>query len=283
MTKMINALSIDFEDCLCNEFLLKYIPNDFNREVIEHQVIEATDQLLKLLNKYDTKATFFVLGKVAEKYPDYIKLLYESGHEIGSHAYSHTTLHKLGKDKFETELKLSTQLIKSITNEQPLGFRAPSFSIDQSTVWAFDLLDKYGYRYDSSIFPIKTMLYGVPNAPIIPYRPCLNDITKNDIDGRIIEFPITVIKSIKNIPVAGGFYLRMLPYGFLNLAIGNISKKRPVIIYIHPWETYKNTPKLQAPMIMKFEAYHGINSSLSKLERLISKYKFTRIRDVLNL
>ncbi|MCM1567468.1 MAG: polysaccharide deacetylase family protein, partial [Dehalobacter sp.] len=276
---MKNALSIDLENWYSNEFLLKYLPDDS----LDTQVAEATDGLLKLMNKYDIKATFFILGNVAERYPELIKSIYEAGHEIGSHAYSHTTLPKLGPEEFEKELEQSTHLIKSLTGEQPIGFRAPSFSINQSTSWAFKSLAKYGYRYDSSIFPINAMLYGVPKAPLIPYRPSIDDITKHDPDGKIIEFPLSVIKSIINLPVSGGFYLRVLPAWFLDYSIHRINKDRPAILYIHPWETYSKTPRLKVPFHVQVEAYFGINGSLTKLDNLLEKHKFTSIRDVLNL
>jgi peptidoglycan-N-acetylglucosamine deacetylase len=280
---MKNALSIDFEDCLCNTFLLKYIPEDFDKQKVEDQVIEATDRLLKLLDKYDTKATFFVLGKLAEKYPDYVKMLDEAGHEIGSHGYSHTPLYDLGKDAFENNLKQSTDLLKSITHKQPLGFRAPNFSISQSTSWAYELLEKYGYKYDSSVFPVRMILYGVPNAPLTPYRPDINDISKHDPDGKIIEYPMTVMRTVTNIPISGGFYLRFFPKWFLDLSIGRIVRSRSVMLYVHPWETYRNTSRINAPLLYKFEAYYGINSSLNKLEMLIKKHKFVPVREVLNL
>ncbi len=280
---MKNALSIDFEDCLCNEFLLEHIPKDFNKNIIEDQVLEATDRILKLLNKYDTKVTFFVLGRLAEKYPDYIKMLHENGHEIGSHTYSHTTLYKLGRQNFEEEINLSTAIIKSITGEQPLGFRAPSFSLNQSTIWAMEVIEKHGYLYDSSIFPIRMLLYGVPNAPITPYRPSKNDITKNDPDGKIIEFPLSIIKFITNVPISGGFYLRTHPKWFLKYSINNITRDRPANIYIHPWETYPDTPRLRLPLHSRFEAYHGIGSSYNKLEMLLEKHEFAPLRDVLNI
>lgn len=275
---MKNALSIDLECYYSNEFLIKYLP-----KTLECGVIEASSGLLNLLDKYNIKATFFVLGIIAEKYPDYIKMLHEAGHEIGSHSYSHRTLHKLGKDQFEDELKKSTDILRSIIHEQPIGFRAPSFSIDQSTCWVFGLLKKYGYKYDSSIFPFKTMLYGVPDAPLAPYRPSIDNISKDDPDGDIIEFPMTVIRIGKNIPVAGGFYLRVLPIWFLKFALGQVNKKRPANIYIHPWETFKDTPRLKVPLYIKFEAYHGINSSLFKMEELFKKFEFAPIREVLDL
>lgn len=276
-------MTIDFEDCLCNEFLLKHIPESLDLKVVQSQVIEATDRLLRLLDKYDTRATFFVLGKVADNCPEYVKMLHESGHEISSHGYSHTVLSKLGKDGFEEELDRSTHLIKSITREQPLGFRAPSFSLDQSTAWAYPLLKKYGYEYDSSIYPIKNILYGVAKAPLVPYRPDLSDITRNNDDGPIIEFPLSVIKFWMNVPISGGFYLRFFPSWFMDLSIGRVSKSRPVMLYIHPWETYQDTIRVRAPMLSMFEAYHGINSSINKLESLLQKHRFMPVRDVLGL
>lgn len=198
-------------------------------------------------------------------------------------SYSHNTLHKLGKTQFEEELKKSTDLLISIIHERPIGFRAPSFSVDQSTCWVFGLLKKYGYKYDTSIFPFKTMLYGVSGCPLTPYKPSINDVSRHDPEGEIIEFPMTVIKIGKNIPIAGGFYLRVLPFWFLKFAIGRINKKRPAVIYIHPWETFKDTPRLNVPHHIKFEAYYGINSAMYKLEELLKEFEFAPIKEVLDL
>lgn len=278
MIQTKNALSIDLEYWYSNEFLLKYLP-----ENPESQVVEATEDLLKMLKRYDIKATFFVLGSVAEKHPDFVKQIHKEGHEIGCHAYTHSTLYKLGKDKFEEELKLSTKLLISITKERPLGFRAPSFSVDQSTSWVFELLDKYEYKYDSSIFPIKTMIYGVPKAPLVPYRPNINNIEEHDPNGKIIEVPLTVYDSIINIPVAGGFYFRLIPGWVLRQTFNQITKKRPVIMYIHPWETYSKTTRLNVPPHIGFEAYFGINNAQRKMESLVKKYQFTTVRDILGI
>lgn len=274
---MINAMTVDLEYWYSSEFLAKSFPE--NRE---EQVAEATIPILNLLDKYSTKATFFVLGTVAEHNPGLVATIFEKGHEIASHAYSHKTLYDLGKEEFEQEIAKSVELIESITGEKPLGFRAPSFSINQSTSWAFEILEKYGFRYDSSIFPIKTMLYGVPDAPLHPYRPSLNDITKEGTNGRIVEFPMTVLKVGKNIPIAGGFYLRVLPYWFLKLAIMRVNKVRPAIIYIHPWETYPKTPRLKnISLFSRFITYYGINTALKKLEGLLKDFEFAPVSKVL--
>jgi peptidoglycan-N-acetylglucosamine deacetylase len=273
---MKNALVIDLEHWYSNEFLTEYLP----AEKVD-QDIEAVMPILDLLDKYNVRATFAVLGTFAERHPELIKLIHDNGHEIQSHAYSHKTLHELGKDAFEDEIKRSIYLLESITGEGPIGFRAPSFSIDNSTKWAFEILEKYGFKYDSSIFPIKTMLYGEPKAPISIYRPSREDITEHDSKGEIIEFPMTVIKFGTNIPLAGGFYLRVLPLWFLIFGIRHINKKRPAIVYIHPWETYPKTPRLKLPLFSRFIAYYGINSSLSKVEGLLKEFRFTNIKEVL--
>jgi polysaccharide deacetylase family protein (PEP-CTERM system associated) len=246
---MINALSIDLEHWWCNEFLTDHLP--VNKEV---QIVESLNPLLKLLNKYNVRATFFVLGEVAEAYPEIVEDIFENGHEIACHAYSHKTLYKLGKDGFEAEIKKSKKILSKF---ETIGFRAPSFSVNNTTGWVFDILEKYGFEYDSSIFPIKTELYGVLNAPLGLYKPSKNDVATNDPEGKIIEFPLSVLRFAgMNIPIAGGFYLRTLPLWFLVNAIRKVNKERPAIIYIHPWELYQKTPRMNAPFKSRFIAYN---------------------------
>jgi polysaccharide deacetylase family protein (PEP-CTERM system associated) len=248
-----------------------------------NQIVAAVTPLLNLLDRYDTKATFFVLGVVAEEHPELIKIIYEKGHEMGSHAYSHKTLYELGKKGFEEEIKLSVELLMEITNEKPIGFRAPSFSIDNSTKWAFEILEIYGFKYDSSIFPIKTKLYGVYDAPLHVYKPSKDDITKEDYEGCIIEFPLTVVKIERNIPISGGFYLRVMPFWLLKFLMRKVNKTRPAVIYVHPWETYEKTPRLNLPMLSRLITYYGIDSALKKLEGLLENFKFAPIKEVLGL
>jgi len=274
---MKNALSIDLEPWYASEFLTKYLP-----EEKDDQIENSVRPILDLLDRHKMKATFFVLGIAAEKHPDVVREIYNKGHEIASHAYSHKTLYDLGEAGFEEEIGKSVRLLEFITGEKPIGFRAPSFSINNSTKWAFEILRKYNFKYDSSIFPIKTMLYGVPNAPIHLYRPSMSDVAKHDPNGDIIEFPMTVFKLGKNIPVAGGFYLRVLPLWFLRFALRRVNKVRPAVLYIHPWETYLMTPKLNnMPLFPKFVTYHGINSALNKVESLLNEFQFKPLREFL--
>jgi polysaccharide deacetylase family protein (PEP-CTERM system associated) len=272
----LNALVVDVEYWYSPELLRNYLP-----EYLEDQFPESIVPILDLLRKYKIKATFAMLGILAEKHPELVKEIYDEGHEIASHAWTHKPLYELGKEGFEDEIVKSVNLLKSITGENPIGFRAPSFSIDNSTKWAFEILERYGFQYDASIFPIKTMLYGVPNAPLQIYRPSKEDITKNDPNGKIIEFPMTVLRAGTNIPIAGGFYLRMLPIDFMKFGIKKINKRSPAILYIHPWETWPMTPRLGLSISSGFVTYHGIDYAIKKFEELLKAFRFSSIREVL--
>ena len=279
---MQNAFTVDLEDWYHPEFVTKFVPAHQRKDQVE----DAVKPLLELLDKYNVSATFFVLGQVAERHPELIKKIYEKGHEIASHSYSHKCLHELGKEKFEYDIRKSTNILESIIKEKIIGFRAPSYSIDRNTAWALDVLENSGYKYDSSIFPIrfrKKSLYGVRNVPLYPYSPSNEDITKESDDREIIEFPLSVVKfaGIK-IPVAGGAYLRLFPAWFLRLAITKINKeKRPAIIYVHPWETYEKTPMIKLPFPYSQITYYGINSALKKVESLLKTFRFGTAEDAL--
>ncbi len=273
---MDNAIVVDLEHWHSSEFLTKHLPAE-----MPDQVVEATQPILDLLDRYGVKATFAVLGSVAWEHPELVRTIYDKGHEIACHAYSHKTLFELGKAAFDDEIQRSVALLRSITGERPQGFRAPSFSIDNRTRWAFEVLEKHGFRYDASIFPVKTMLYGVPEAPLHIYRPSKTDVSRHDPEGKIIEFPMTVLKAYKNLPIAGGFYLRALPLEFLKAGFRQVNKTRPSILYIHPWETYPGTPRLEIPAFSRFVTYYGINSALKKFEILLREFNFKPIRDVL--
>lgn len=278
----MNALTIDLEDWYHPEFVTKFVPDHQRKDQVE----DAVKPLLQLLDRYNVSATFFVLGQVAERHPELIERIYEEGHEIASHGYSHKRLHELGKEEFEDDLRKCTNILESIVKEEIFGFRAPSYSINQDTAWALDILENLGYKYDSSIFPLrfrKKSLYGICNAPLYPYSPSKEDITKEseDENRKIIEFPLSVVKFVGiKIPVAGGAYLRLFPAWFLRLAIKKINKeKRPAIIYVHPWETYEKTPRIKLPFPKKQITYYGIGSSLKKVESLLKNFEFGTVRD----
>jgi peptidoglycan-N-acetylglucosamine deacetylase len=274
---MDNALIIDLEHWYCSEFLTPYLPMDR-----PDQVPESVKPILDLLDQHDVKATFAVLGSVAEAHPELIADIAARGHEIASHAYSHKTLYELGPDAFEAEVIRSVELLETITGRRPIGFRAPSFSINNSTRWALEVLERHGFRYDASVFPVKTMLYGVPEAPLGMYRPSRDDIARHDPGRKIIEFPMTVLKGPRNLPIAGGFYLRALPLWFLETGFRAVHQSRPSILYLHPWETYQDTPRLNVPAFSRFVTYYGIGSSLRKLEALLDTFRYRPVCEVIS-
>ena len=275
---MINALSIDLEFWYSPQLVKDHIsnePKDF--------VDEMLDPILDSLDANHITATFFVLGELAKKYPESVEKIYDCGHEIASHSYTHKTLHELGRVEFEKELILSKNILTEITHENPLGFRAPTFSIDDSTSWVFNLLIKHKFKYDSSIFPCKTRMYGVQDAPVIIYKPSALHFTQNDPKGEIIEFPMTVFNDKLRIPISGGFYFRCLPLWLLKSMIKIVNEKRPSIIYIHPWELYREVPRLDLPYFSNLITYYGVENAMQKFENLIKSFQFAPVRDVLGI
>ena len=279
---MINALCIDLEPWYSAELVRKYLPETEGDE--DDQVIESVTPILNLLDRYKTRATFAVLGIVAERYPQLVKDIFNKGHEIASHAYSHRMLQDLGQEAFEDEIKKSVNLLASITGEHPIGFRAPSLSLNNATRWALPILLKYGFRWDASICPIRTFLYGAPGAPLHPYQPSLHDVTKEDVNGQLVELPMTTLRIGVRFPVAGGFYFRVSPLWLTKSAIRRVNRTRPVNVYIHPWETYPNTPRVRnMPLFHRFVTYYGIDSVLDKLERILGEFEFRPVREVLGI
>ncbi|NOQ55539.1 MAG: DUF3473 domain-containing protein [Nanohaloarchaea archaeon] len=273
---MYNALSIDLEDWYHPD-LLKI------KENLKPQIKDSVRPILNLLEKYNTKATFFVLGEIAEKNPELIKNIKNRGHEIASHGYNHKSLKQMNPDEFEKDIIKSKKILKNITGKYPIGYRAPTFSIDNKTRWAIDILEKQGFLYDSSIFPTKTHLYGVPNAPLNPYCPSKDDVSKKRKEKEgLIEFPMTVFPVLGyNLPISGGFYLRSFPLWLIKRAIKNKNKEGfPAMIYIHPWETYLKTPRIRQGLFSDFINYYKINSSLGKLESLLVSFKFKPVKSI---
>jgi len=272
-----NIMSVDLEDYFCD------LPfSDWSH--YPSRIIETTEVLLDLFEKYHVKATFFVIGYIAEKFPDLIKKIHENGHEIASHSYSHPDLRKITKDEFESDFVKSLQVIENITGEKVLGlgFRAPFFSINHNNFWVFDILRKH-IKYDSSVFPVKTSLYGLPSAPREIYHPSLEDVTKIDNNQTFVEIPPSTYRifSCYNVPIAGGFYFRFFPYFFIKRGFTKLNKnKKPIIFYLHPKDLDINMPKIDS---YSWHFYYGKRNIIQKFEKLLKEFQFTTVKEVLGL
>ena len=278
---MKNALTIDLEDWYHPELVGRHLP-----ENPESQIEDSTRTILDLLEKYRVKATFFILGDIARKHPDLIKSIHAGGHEIASHGMSHKPLWELGDLDFDLELKTFERLIDEILGPRVSikGFRAPTFSMDNTTRYAMGRLVDNGYLYDSSIFPAKNFLYGLPRAPCSIYPPNLDDLTREEGASEILEFPLTVFNWGRvRIPISGGFYLRILPFGLLKYLLRKVNRKRPFVIYFHPWEIHAKTPRITAVGLKNYLiTYSGILKAIQKIEGLLREFEFEPMIDVIN-
>jgi polysaccharide deacetylase family protein (PEP-CTERM system associated) len=223
MSAVRNGISVDLEDwfSLVRRRLwgVEEPPTD--------RVVSATRRLLDLLDDARTKATFFVLGNVAEAFPDLVREVVTRGHEIGSHGYGHWRVDAIGVERFRDELRTSRAAIERACGARPLGHRAPEFSITAETPWAFDVLASEGFAYDSSVFPIHHRRYGIPSAPVNPY-----------LVGTVRELPLaTLLVGGRRIPAAGGGYLRYFPYAVIEGAVRQANRRGDAaVMYVHPYE-----------------------------------------------
>lgn len=270
---MINAFSVDLEDWFCVNNLSHIInKNDWEKQ--ELRVEKNTEKLLTLFKKFNIKVTFFILGWIAEKVPELIESIDKEGHEIATHGYSHSLLTEITPDFFKQDLRKAIAITKSITNKDILGFRAPSFTITNKTLWAIDIMKDEGIKYDSSVFPISFHPdYGISNASLKIF----------EIKEGITEVPLSVVEIFgKRIPCSGGGYFRLYPYKFTKWLINKCNKQgRPVIFYLHPWEIDPGQPKINLPIIKRFRHYNNLNKTDGRLEKLLMDFEFAPVKEII--
>ena len=272
---MKNIMSVDLEDFYCD------LPFD-TWSKYESRVVKNTNKILDLFEKYEIRATFFTLGYIAEKFPELIKKIDNMGHEIASHSYAHLDIRKTTKDEFEKDLKKSVEILEKIIEKNILGFRAPYFSIDEKSFWAMKILSKY-FRYDSSIFPVKTPLYGIKNAPRNIYNPNLSNPIIEDSQSKLIEIPMAThkIPILGNIPIAGGFHLRFLPYFYIKYGLNQLNKKnKSFIFYIHPKDVDPEMPKIDG---YGWHYYYNLKGAFKKFERILNDFEFISAKEFLKI
>ncbi len=267
----MNLLGIDFEDWFHPQLVQPYVKN------IKHEptMFKGLDKIIELLRTTETSATFFVVGKLLETNPEILDKIIENGHEIGFHTMNHD---RIDTNEFKENFANEIQTFSKLTDKKSKGFRAPTFSLNKSSSWIIDSLGKSNYTYDSSVVPVKTELYGIPDAEIRPYRISSKSLEKDDESGRIIEFPILLTKFLgKKIPAGGGFYLRTLPSRIIKNAINNYQKQKiPATFYIHSWElTPEYMPKIKLPTKENFVTFHNINKAFGKMKKILEEFEFT--------
>jgi polysaccharide deacetylase family protein (PEP-CTERM system associated) len=266
-----NALTIDFEDWYQG---LEIPVGDWRR--YEARIDGSGRRLLEVLAEAGTRATFFVLGYVAEHHPALVKEIRAAGHEIGTHGYSHTLVYQQTPALFREELTRSVRSLEDLTGERVLGHRAPFFSVTKESLWALDVVRELGLRYDSSIFPVKNYRYGIADAPRWPHL----------VEGLPLhEFPLTTMRVLgTNIPLAGGAYFRIYPYWFTRFAL-RVSGRRgqPLVFYLHPWEIDSDHPRIPLPRRIAATHYFNLRATQGRLRRLIRDFSFAPMKEVLGV
>ena len=274
-----NALSFDLEHWYTATLLRDCVSDPRDR------VRASTRIVLDLLAEHDTTATFFVVGEVAAEYPDLLRDVSDAGHEIASHGHTHRPLWELDRDAFRAELRRSAAAIRRAVGERPVGFRAPNFSIDPDTEWAFAELRDAGYTYDSSVFPVRTPMYGVSGAPIRPHAIDSADpfSEPGSDEGDLYEVPTAVLDPRVRVPIAGGFYARLLPRRLLSAGVRHLNGRGiPATLYFHPWEFNPEVVRRDVPLSRRFVSFYGVEGLRSKLAALLSSFEFGTVGRLLD-
>jgi polysaccharide deacetylase family protein (PEP-CTERM system associated) len=269
---MQNALSVDVEDW----FQVGAFEHTIDRvdwDGLTHRVERNTDAVLTLFDEAGVKATFFTLGWVAERYPALMRRIAQGGHEIASHGYDHARVFTFTPEQFRADLRKSRAILEDASGQRVTGYRAPSFSIDARTPWAHPVLAEEGYRYSSSVAPVRHDHYGWPGSPRFAWKPVAG--------SPLLELPVTTAKLGKRtLAAGGGGFFRLLPYGFSRWAINQVNgqAKRPAIIYFHPWEIDPGQPRVAgAPLRSRLRHYSNLSAMAGKLRRLTRDFAWTRV------
>jgi polysaccharide deacetylase family protein (PEP-CTERM system associated) len=240
------------------------------------RVVANTDRLLDLFAEHSVQATFFVLGWVAERHPDLVRRIAQGGHELASHSYWHRLVYDLTPAELRDDLRRARDVIESAAGVRVRGFRAPSFSIVERSLWALDVLVDEGYAYDASIFPVRHDVYGIPTAPPIPH-------VIDRAGGRILELPSTAARAGGlRVPVGGG-YFRLLPYAATRWAIARYAAvtRQPAMFYLHPWEIDPDQPRLKAPLPSRLRHYNQLGRTEPRLRRLLKEFAWGSVEAVM--
>jgi polysaccharide deacetylase family protein (PEP-CTERM system associated) len=273
----INAMTVDVEDYFHVAALASAIKRD-DWDGMEYRVEDSTRRLLELFGAAGVKATFFVLGWVARRSPHLVREIQSAGHEIASHGWSHSLVYNQTPEEFTRETRDSKALLEDICGRRIDGYRASTYSITRRSLWALDVLCELGFRYDSSIFPIRHDLYGIPDAPIEP------GVIRAPGGGSIVEFPMSTarIAGLK-LPVSGGGYFRLLPYWLTRAGLSKLNhrQRRAFVFYLHPWEIDPGQPAIPVKLLSRLRHYTNLSRTESRLRKLMGEFRFAPMGEVL--
>ena len=268
--RIVNALSVDVEDYFQVSAMAPYIARQ-EWDAIPCRVERNVDRLLELFEQNHARATCFVLGWIAERYPGMVRRIVASGHELASHGYAHLRATDQTPEEFLADMVRAKKILEDIAGVAVRGYRAPSFSIGSANPWAFDCIAEAGHSYSSSVYPIRHDHYGIPDAPRFPYR----------ARDALVEIPITTARVLgPNFPAGGGGYFRLFPYALSRWAIRTINDRegRPAIFYFHPWEIDPEQPRVrEAGLKTRFRHYLNLGRMESRLRRLTTDFCWDRI------
>lgn len=268
--RSINVFSVDVEDYFQVEAFSDVVQRE-RWDAYTLRVEDNTLRLLDLLDERDVEATFFVLGWVAERLPNLVREIASRGHEIACHSYWHRLIYKLDRAEFLEDTRRAKDVIEQAAGCAVYGYRAPSYSITAESLWALEALVETGFTYDSSIFPIRHDVYGIPSAPRGPFR-------VNTPSGPLVEYPITTFRfgAGPNFPVGGGGYLRLLPFWYTRLGFERAhADNLPLIAYVHPWEVDPGQPRLPGRARSRFRHYTNLAQMYDRLGALLHLGDFT--------
>ena len=273
---ILNAMSVDVEDYFHVSVFDGLVPRHRWND-LESRVCANTDRLLGIFDEAGIKATFFVLGWVAERFPELVARIAGLGHEIASHGYAHRLVYDQTPDAFREDVRRAKVLLEQAGGCKVGGYRAPSYSITPRSLWALDILIEEGHWYDASIFPIVHDRYGIPVSARHAYevrRPA----------GTLMELPGSTVRlGPVNLPVGGGGYFRILPYSWTQWGIARLNRERhAAVFYLHPWEIDANQPRLAAGALGRFRHYRNLDQTERRLRRLLRDFHFGPVRTLLS-
>jgi polysaccharide deacetylase family protein (PEP-CTERM system associated) len=271
--EIANALTVDVEDYFQVSALAPYISrSDWER--IPCRVERNVETILALLAESGAQATFFTLGWIAERYPALVRQVVAAGHELASHGYGHLRIHEQTRAAFAQDIQRAKALLEDLAGTEVRGYRAPSFSIGRKTLWAFDCIAEAGYRYSSSVYPVRHDLYGMPEAPRFPYQPRQG----------LLEIPVSTAQVLKrNLPAGGGGYFRLLPYSVSRALIRRVNRteRRSAVFYFHPWELDPGQPRVPGTSVKtRFRHYLNLHRTQPRLRRLLRDFRWRCMESV---